>query len=212
MLVNASHPLPLEWEPDDLVDLWQVQPRHYHLYPRSTRLSACAAEAANELFALAEKQGFDDFMVLSAYRDSDFVDVIALHDEQAGDELCEIGRQALVWRERLDDAVLEAVECPRVVPGPVPRRFEVRELAGAEQLRKKWIRAICRERVIKRKSEGAVVVENGRWTPNGSSRPRGPLRRNPYPTRCRRSSRLPNAPWNRGHDTRTGRQTTGHSL
>ena len=71
MLVNASHPLPLEWEPDDLVDLWQVQPRHYHLYPRSTRLSACAAEAANELFALAEKQGFDDFMVLSAYRDSD---------------------------------------------------------------------------------------------------------------------------------------------
>ena len=70
MLVNASHPLPLEWKPDDLVDLWKVQPRHYHLYPRPTMLSACAAEAANELFAFAEKQGFDDFMVLSAYRDS----------------------------------------------------------------------------------------------------------------------------------------------
>jgi len=34
MLVNASHPLPLEWKPDALVDLWKVQPRHYHLYPR----------------------------------------------------------------------------------------------------------------------------------------------------------------------------------
>ena len=72
MLVNASHPLPLEWEPDGLVDLWKVQPRHYHLYPRSTRLSACAAEAANALFERAEREGFDDFMVLSAYRTSDY--------------------------------------------------------------------------------------------------------------------------------------------
>ena len=72
MLVNDSHPLPLDWVPDDLVDLWKVQPRHYHLYPRSTRLSACAAEAANELFAFAEQQGFDGFMVLSAYRDSNY--------------------------------------------------------------------------------------------------------------------------------------------
>ncbi len=72
MLVNESHPLPLGWEPDDLVDLWKVQPRHYHLFPRSTRLSLPAAEAANELFAYAEEQGFDDFMVLSAYRDSDY--------------------------------------------------------------------------------------------------------------------------------------------
>ena len=70
MLVNASHPLPLEWKPDALVDLWEAQPRHYHLYPRPMMLSACAAEAANELFAFAEEQGFDDFIVLSAYRDS----------------------------------------------------------------------------------------------------------------------------------------------
>ena len=71
MLVNASHPLPLEWEPDDLVDLWKVQPRHYHLLPRQMKLAACAAEAANALFEQAEREGFEDFMVLSAYRDSE---------------------------------------------------------------------------------------------------------------------------------------------
>ena len=48
-LVNADHPLPQDWEPDDLVDLWKLQPRHFHLYLRQTRLAACAAEAANAL-------------------------------------------------------------------------------------------------------------------------------------------------------------------
>ena len=50
ILVNESHPIPLGWKPDDLVDLWKMQPRHFHLYPRQTRLSACAAQAANALF------------------------------------------------------------------------------------------------------------------------------------------------------------------
>lgn len=72
VLVNESHPLPLDWQPDDLVDLWKVQPRHYLLYPRQTRLSKPAADAANELFEQAEREGFDDFMVLSAFRDSDY--------------------------------------------------------------------------------------------------------------------------------------------
>ena len=72
MLVNALHPLPVEWEPDDLVDLWKVQPRHFHLFPRQTRLVACAADAANALFEHAEREGFDDFLLLSAYRTSDY--------------------------------------------------------------------------------------------------------------------------------------------
>ncbi len=29
MLVNELRPLPLDWQPDDFVDLWKVQPRHY---------------------------------------------------------------------------------------------------------------------------------------------------------------------------------------
>lgn len=72
MLVNAAHPLPLEWEPDDLVDLWKVQPRHFHLFPRQTRLAACAADAANALFEHAEHEGLDNFLLLSGYRTSDY--------------------------------------------------------------------------------------------------------------------------------------------
>ena len=72
VLVNESHPLPPDWEPDDLVDLWKMQPRHFHLYPRQTRLAACAAYAANALFEQAEREGLYDFMVLSAYRESDY--------------------------------------------------------------------------------------------------------------------------------------------
>ena len=72
LLVSAAHPLPLEWEPDDLVDLWKVQPRHFHLVPRQTQLAARAAEAANALFEHAENEGLDDFIVLSGYRTSDY--------------------------------------------------------------------------------------------------------------------------------------------
>lgn len=71
-LVNATHPLPLDWEPDGLVDLWKVQPRHYHLNPRQTRLVARAADAANALFEQAEHDGLDDFMLLSAFRTSSY--------------------------------------------------------------------------------------------------------------------------------------------
>ena len=72
LLVNPEHPLPLEWQPDDLVDLWKVQPRHYHLVPRQTRLAARAADAANALFEHAENEGLDDYVLMSAFRTSDY--------------------------------------------------------------------------------------------------------------------------------------------
>ena len=72
LLVNAEHPLPLEWEPNDLVDLWKMQPRHFHLLPRQTRLVARAADAANALFEHAEHEGLDDFLLLSGYRTGDY--------------------------------------------------------------------------------------------------------------------------------------------
>lgn len=70
ILVNATHPLPLDWAPNDLVDLWEQQPRHFMLPMRRERLARTAFEAANEMFAAAEAAGFDDFEVLSAYRDA----------------------------------------------------------------------------------------------------------------------------------------------
>lgn len=69
MLVNSSHPLPADWVPDDLVDLWAQQPRHFLLPMRREYLARPAFEAANALFAEAEAAGFDDFEVRSCYRD-----------------------------------------------------------------------------------------------------------------------------------------------
>ena len=80
LLVNATHPLPLEWEPDDLVDLWKMQPRHFHLIPRQTRLVACAADAANAMFKHAEDDGLDDFLLLSAFRTSSYQAGLFLED------------------------------------------------------------------------------------------------------------------------------------
>lgn len=71
MLVNANHPLPLDWVPDDLVDLWEQQPRHFMLPMWREYLARPAFEAANEMFAMAETAGLGDFMVRSAYRDAD---------------------------------------------------------------------------------------------------------------------------------------------
>ena len=68
MLVNASHPLPHDWVPDDLVDLWEQQ-RHFLLPGRREFLARVTFEAANALFAEAEAVGFDDFDVRSGYRD-----------------------------------------------------------------------------------------------------------------------------------------------
>lgn len=70
MLVNASHPLPCDWVPADLVDLWSQQPRHFLLPMRREYLVRPAFEAANALFAEAEVAGFTDLEVRSCYRDA----------------------------------------------------------------------------------------------------------------------------------------------
>lgn len=72
MLVNSSHPLPPGWEPDDLVNLWDIRPHHCLLRSRSLQLCACAATAANALFGQAEREGIKDFVLASAYRDGDY--------------------------------------------------------------------------------------------------------------------------------------------
>lgn len=69
MLVNAAHPLPADWAPNDLVDLWEQQPRHFLLPLRRESLACAAFEATNALFAEAEAEGFNDFEVRSGYRD-----------------------------------------------------------------------------------------------------------------------------------------------
>ena len=70
ILVNATHPLPFDWEPEDLVDLWEQQPRHFLLPKGRELLVRVAFEAANEMFAEAEAAGLTDFEVRSCYRDA----------------------------------------------------------------------------------------------------------------------------------------------
>ena len=71
MLVNADHPLPPDWEPEGLVDLWAQDPRHFLLPMRTEYLVGAAFDAANAMFAEAEGAGFQDFEVRSAYRDAE---------------------------------------------------------------------------------------------------------------------------------------------
>lgn len=71
ILVNAWHPLPLDWEPEDLVSLWQQPDRHVLLPLRPERLVRCAYRAADGLFAAAMEAGFDDLVLQSAYRDAE---------------------------------------------------------------------------------------------------------------------------------------------
>lgn len=71
ILVNAANPLPFDWVPDDLVDLWEQQPRHFLLPKRREYLVRSAFEAANALFAAAERAGFLEMEVRSCYRDAE---------------------------------------------------------------------------------------------------------------------------------------------
>ena len=70
LLVTLSHPLPHDWAPSTLVDLWSLRPRHFLLQPKAMLMDPRAAEAANALFAKAETDGLHDFAILSAYRDA----------------------------------------------------------------------------------------------------------------------------------------------
>ena len=84
ILVNATNPLPLDWTPEDLVDLWAQQPRHFLLPKRREYLVRSAFEAANALFAEAEEAGFDDFEVRSCYRDAARQAALWEQDPQSG--------------------------------------------------------------------------------------------------------------------------------
>ena len=67
MLVNASHPLPENFVPEDLVCLYDM-PRSFALARSDIYLERRAYEAAEKMFAAAEKAGVTGFIVTSGYR------------------------------------------------------------------------------------------------------------------------------------------------
>ena len=67
LLVNHSHPLPQDYEPDDLVNLY-AQKRHFRLASSEIYLDRETFEAANKMFKQAEKDGVNKFTITSGYR------------------------------------------------------------------------------------------------------------------------------------------------
>ncbi len=67
LLVNASHPLPEGYTPDDLVELYGEK-RSFQLAESDIRLERSAFEAANRMFRQAKKDGVDGFILSSGYR------------------------------------------------------------------------------------------------------------------------------------------------
>ena len=67
LLVNASNPLPAEYKAENLVCLYE-QKRSFLLAKSDLYLTEEAFEAANAMFAAAEKEGLNGFIVTSAYR------------------------------------------------------------------------------------------------------------------------------------------------
>ena len=67
LLVNADHPLPEDFQPKDLVNLYE-QKRHFLLANSSIFLEREAFEAANRMFRQAEDEDMNGFILTSGYR------------------------------------------------------------------------------------------------------------------------------------------------
>ena len=49
MLINKAHPLPENFRPDGLIDLFSLEDRHFFLPPKQMMLEARAAQALNRM-------------------------------------------------------------------------------------------------------------------------------------------------------------------
>ena len=67
LLVNNEHPLPKGFVAKDLIDVMQETPRHFFLF-RRIKLNRECFEAANRMFAKAEIDGLDDFIIRGGFR------------------------------------------------------------------------------------------------------------------------------------------------
>ncbi len=67
LLVNGDHPLPENYAPKELVNLY-AQKRHFLLANSSIELEKEAFEAANRMFKLAEDEDMNGFILTSGYR------------------------------------------------------------------------------------------------------------------------------------------------
>lgn len=75
LLVNDSHPLPNDYDPGELVCLYE-QTRSFQLARADLYLSSEAFEAAERMFAAAAQSGLSGYILTSAYRSRDAQETI----------------------------------------------------------------------------------------------------------------------------------------
>lgn len=68
LLVNADNPLPEDYRPENLVDLYKQSNRHFLLMRSDIKLSKHVFEAMNAMFAAAQQDGVSGFYITSGYR------------------------------------------------------------------------------------------------------------------------------------------------
>ena len=68
LLVNADHPLKEEDRPQNLVNLFEKKDRHFQLATADIEVCDPVYKAMDAMFAAAEKDGVDGFIVSSGYR------------------------------------------------------------------------------------------------------------------------------------------------
>ena len=69
MLINKTHPLPENFRPDGLIDLFSLENRRFFMPPKQMLLEAAAAHALNRMCAAAEEEaGLANYLIYSAWR------------------------------------------------------------------------------------------------------------------------------------------------
>ncbi|HEX7056805.1 MAG TPA: M15 family metallopeptidase [Bacilli bacterium] len=68
LLVNADNPLPEDYRPENLVNLYKQSNKHFLLMRSDIKLSKHVFEAMNAMFAAAQQDGVSGFYITSGYR------------------------------------------------------------------------------------------------------------------------------------------------
>lgn len=68
LLVNADNPLPEDYRPENLVNLYKQSNKHFLLIRSDIKLSKHVFEAMNTMFAAARQDGVSGFYITSGYR------------------------------------------------------------------------------------------------------------------------------------------------
>lgn len=77
LLVNSQNPLPENYFPEKLVNLYDYSDRHFELASSGIQLEESVYKAAEAMFAAAAKDGVQGFIITSGYRDREEQSLLA---------------------------------------------------------------------------------------------------------------------------------------